>query len=831
MNKKLIKMRGIRILQHCLAAIIAFIISYALVGSSVMISSQNGYYSYNIYESDKGRKYEDSYLFNNILGNNMSDVLKLVAIRSQIETAGTYDDKKKIDVTAYVNRKSNLSGDYITAVYYLSDLLKWAQNGFNYETKDFTDEEAKEFLGSTTTYTHLKNNVYSGGMNSYLNSQIEGNSVVFSVSSNTIVSGGKHTYLLSRYQTVDGRNVEDIVSNWDEYNALCSNVTDAARNLLTNYQLYGKSLEYYDYLNTNIRYYITRTIDGKSEIYTNISELSGETTGKDIKKIFSDYGKYIYYCPYELEYETNTLIKENMLRSVIKNFNYAYPDQMKLYIAVDTSYPANDSFTEGKKTFGSFMPYKAQLYVLCAISLIMYFVLMFIYIMDISKSSRLLQDADGDNAVRSIAPASGSSLFTEAFALIGILIMAFPAVVYWLLSMAGLSFDGGAHKYIPYVFAAAFFIVSIGFLFGVYGVIQRVYDKSVFEKSFIRALALGTKKLIVNTTDNANVIIRTWVPYVFFVAMNLLLYRLGIPGIVIAVILDFIVGIFVYRQNKDRDRIIHVIGNIENGDVKAKVDVNELHGDNINLAMAVNSIGEGIDRAVNTSMKDEKLKADLITNVSHDIKTPLTSIINYVDLIKREDIDNERVNEYVDILDRKSQKLKQLTEDLVEASKISSGNISIQISKINFVELVNQTIGEFYEKLEKNDLQVIFKPQMQNMQIYADARHLWRVIENLLNNVCKYALAGTRVYIDMQERKEIDKMVVFSIKNISAKELNVDADELTERFIRGDESRATEGSGLGLSIAKNLTLAQNGTFDIRLDGDLFKVIIKFRAAE
>ncbi len=831
MNKKLIKMRSIRILQHCLAAIIAFIISYALVGSSVMISSQNGYYSYNIYESDKGRSYEDSYLFNNILGNNMSDVLKLAAIRSQIETAGIYDDKKKIDVTAYVNRKSNLSGDYITAVYYLKDLLKWAQNGFNFETKDFTDEEAREFLGSTTTYTHLKNNVYSGGMNSYLNSQIEGNSVVFSVASNTIVSGGQHTYLLPRYQTVDGRNVEDIVSNWDEYNALCSNVTDAAKNLLTNYQLYGKSLEYYDYLNTNIRYYITRTIDGKSEIYTNISELSGETTGKDIKKIFSDYGKYIYYCPYELEYETNTLIKENMLRSVIKNFNYAYPDQMKLYIAVDTSYPANDSFTDGKKTFGSFMPYKGQLYVLCAISLIMYFVLMFIYIMDISKSSRLSQDADGENAVRSTAPTFGSSLFTEAFALIGILIMAFPAVVYWLLSMAGLSFDGGAHKYIPYVFAAAFFIVSIGFLFGVYGIIQRVYDKTIFEKSFIRALALGTKKLIVNTTDNANVIIRTWIPYVFFVAMNLLLYRLGIPGIIIAVILDFIVGIFVYRQNKDRDRIIHVIGNIENGDVKAKVDVNELHGDNINLAMAVNSIGEGIDRAVNTSMKDEKLKADLITNVSHDIKTPLTSIINYVDLIKREDIDNEKVNEYVDILDRKSQKLKQLTEDLVEASKISSGNISIQISKINFVELVNQTIGEFYEKLEKNDLQVIFKPQMQNMQIYADARHLWRVIENLLNNVCKYALAGTRVYIDMQERKEIDKMVVFSIKNISAKELNVDADELTERFIRGDESRATEGSGLGLSIAKNLTIAQNGTFDIRLDGDLFKVIIKFRSAE
>ena len=246
----------------------------------------------------------------------------------------------------------------------------------------------------------------------------------------------------------------------------------------------------------------------------------------------------------------------------------------------------------------------------------------------------------------------------------------------------------------------------------------------------------------------------------------------------------------------------------------------------------MNSIGEGIDEAVNTSMKDEKLKADLITNVSHDIKTPLTSIINYVDLIKREDIDNERIKEYVEVLEQKSQKLKQLTEDLVEASKISSGNISIQLSRINFVELVNQTIGEFYEKLEASSLQVIFKPQDQNMSIMADSRHLWRVIENLLNNVCKYALSGTRVYLDMHyETVENARKVIFSIKNISAKELNIDASELSERFIRGDESRTTEGSGLGLSIAKNLTIAQGGTFDIKLDGDLFKVIITFDSCE
>ena len=243
----------------------------------------------------------------------------------------------------------------------------------------------------------------------------------------------------------------------------------------------------------------------------------------------------------------------------------------------------------------------------------------------------------------------------------------------------------------------------------------------------------------------------------------------------------------------------------------------------------MNSIGEGIKIAVNKSMKDEKLKADLITNVSHDIKTPLTSIINYVDLIKRENIDNEKVKEYVEVLETKSQKLKQLTEDLVEASKISSGNISIQLGNIDFVEFINQTIGEFYEKFEDHSLTPIFKHEDQSMCINADARHLWRVVENLLNNVCKYALPGTRVYMDMAYIKEGEqnKKVEFSVKNISESELDIGPDELTERFIRGDESRTTEGSGLGLSIAKNLTVAQGGEFDIRLDGDLFKVVITF----
>ena len=243
----------------------------------------------------------------------------------------------------------------------------------------------------------------------------------------------------------------------------------------------------------------------------------------------------------------------------------------------------------------------------------------------------------------------------------------------------------------------------------------------------------------------------------------------------------------------------------------------------------MNGIGEGIRNAVATSMKDERLKADLITNVSHDIKTPLTSIINYVDLIKRENVENPKVREYIEVLDTKSQRLKQLTDDLVEASKISSGNIVLQWDKINLVELLNQTIGEFSEKFEQKELTPVFRVGKNSIFIEADSRRIWRVIENLFNNICKYALEGTRIYIDIAEMKEEKKegRVAVSIRNISKSPIMVNSDELTERFIRGDESRTTEGSGLGLSIAKNLTEVMNGKFEIIVDGDLFKVVLTF----
>jgi signal transduction histidine kinase len=223
-------------------------------------------------------------------------------------------------------------------------------------------------------------------------------------------------------------------------------------------------------------------------------------------------------------------------------------------------------------------------------------------------------------------------------------------------------------------------------------------------------------------------------------------------------------------------------------------------------------------------MKSERFKTELITNVSHDIKTPLTSIINYVDLIKKEECSNEKIKEYIDVLDRQANRLKKLTEDLVEASKASSGTLSVEFTKCNLALLINQALGEFYEKFDTKGLQVVQTIDDQEVFVMADGRRLWRVFDNLLNNIYKYAMSGTRVYLDLKIHNGV---AIITFRNISEQPIDVSDEELTERFVRGDRSRNTEGSGLGLSIAKSLTELQNGTFEISTDGDLFKVKITF----
>lgn len=243
------------------------------------------------------------------------------------------------------------------------------------------------------------------------------------------------------------------------------------------------------------------------------------------------------------------------------------------------------------------------------------------------------------------------------------------------------------------------------------------------------------------------------------------------------------------------------------------------HGDNLNR------ISEGMYLAVEERLKSERFKTELITNVSHDIKTPLTSIINYVDLIKKENLQNETAAGYVEILDRQSKRLKKLIEDLVEASKVSTGNVSVDLQKTSVGVMLTQAAGEYEDRINSRNLELVLNQPEDEIFIMADGRQLWRVFDNLLSNICKYAMGGTRVYLNL-DRANGKAMITF--RNISAYALNLSSEELLERFTRGDRSRHTEGSGLGLSIAKSLTELQNGEMEVYTDGDLFKVVLSFK---
>ena len=286
------------------------------------------------------------------------------------------------------------------------------------------------------------------------------------------------------------------------------------------------------------------------------------------------------------------------------------------------------------------------------------------------------------------------------------------------------------------------------------------------------------------------------------------------------------IGTFVYlfTKMKQFQNIQKALQAIYEGNTNIELDSDELTGVLKQMAIYIEDIAGGLSNAIQQSLKNERQKTELITNVSHDIKTPLTSIINYVDLLKKEEMPNEKAKEYLEILDSKSQRLKRLTEDLVEASKASSGNIKLKKEKINVNEIIKQVSGEFEDKFKARNLEEIMTLPEENLFIEADGRYLYRVLENLYSNSSKYAMEGSRIYLDVVPKQT---SIVIQMKNVSKEKLNITTEELMQRFVRGDSSRNTEGSGLGLSIASSLTELQGGKFHIYLDGDLFKVTLGF----
>lgn len=363
-------------------------------------------------------------------------------------------------------------------------------------------------------------------------------------------------------------------------------------------------------------------------------------------------------------------------------------------------------------------------------------------------------------------------------------------------------------------------------------IVRRIKAKVFWKNTLIYKFAKWLKRSASDILTDMNTIGKLVVIFGAFYIIQLVLtikfitdgtiylfWLIALWGVTLKILID--------RQNKTK-KIREKIKNMYDGN-KDSVQLNEeeYRGELKEIAIWLNDISGGLTNAIEEAMKSERLKTELITNVSHDIKTPLTSIINYVDLMKHENIENERVKEYLEVLDNKSQRLKKLTEDLIEASKVSSGNIKLNIEKLNVKELIKQVRGEFEDKFEEKGLEIIESLPDTEIYIEADSRYMFRVMENIYVNISKYALENSRVYIDV--KKENDNIKI-ELKNISKNKLNISVDELMQRFVRGDSARSTEGSGLGISIANSLTTLQKGKFNIYLDGDLFKVVIEFKVA-
>lgn len=673
---------------------------------------------------------------------------------------------------------------------------------------------------------------------SYIMSQ---NLPEFSITEEEDGSYTVHISLLrTRYAALEGKRVlTELADNWIDYIYLQRNLAYCIDTLSQGYEFYVKGEKLYGENNTNFLYVVrVKTDDNETMTYSNLSYLS-LFDDDTITEHMSEYRRYLIYYLDELAFSGITSLAEGDIHKYLKESFYIFPENVRIWMAVDTMYSVEeDTLSKAYHVFERIVP-NIPKFLGTIFVLIFLWIVLFVYL---SANTGVRVNSEGKTEYHFFWI---DRTWTEIILmLIALFLYGLYRTGRELTTLVDVSnelsaqFLGemktGIYEYGTFALFGALASLSLDIL--CFSIIRRIRCGLIWKNSFVNRLLRVFSNIYAFTSRHTNSVINTLIPYNFFLLANIIgiVYASGnffrgnfsrgaVFGILV-IVFDGIVGVRLFRNNAEKNDIVDGINRIRSGEVDYKLEADKLSGVNRDLADAVNNIGEGIRKAVNTSMKDEQMKSDLITNVSHDLKTPLTSIINYVDLLKRQDITDEKARAYIEVLDTKAQRLKQLTDDLVEASKISSGNITLNMERLDPEELMKQTLGEFSENLERRGLSVVFETEKKHCHILADSRRMWRIIDNLFNNICKYALENTRVYIEISSDGQICEI---GIKNIAARRIHIRGEELAERFIRGDEARSSEGSGLGLFIAKSLTQAQGGNFEIFVDGDLFKVMLRF----
>ena len=820
--------------------------------------------------------FEESQEFNYMVENYMDDVLTQIRLENLFETDGMMNRNKEIDVMEY-SKNDTANGENVSGIAYsLEELINWGEDFDSAESDNYAKnsvivcqkpEGTYEYYYTSDFMTRVESGVFDIIMQD--GSDVDG--FLQELQNGKYTSSGFYNFdivdmegnilytdcwnfgsaLIEKYAPQGAENLLQVVNNSPRLNGKLSVIYDdlayTLGNIYSDYQNYQMGFEHLEEGNTNFTYIYanndTKKVVTNKTSYENYAELE-----KNVQNLISEKDvKYMVIYPKLKDFNSNMNVSKSDKWEKLRSYSSEKKWNSVFAVAVDTTYTIQDQFYQNKVAYDNNIPYFKGTTWLLVLSIILF----------LGATIWLTLEAG--------RTAEDEELHLNGFDHWKTEIAAVLIVLIWIVgSYIGIHFwngniytmindiptylkDGGT--YFEYYYArgmdvssaymsASLYLPSLSiaelaeiyfygvftlgcFFMGYVSLIKRIKGRNLWKNSLLRVIVRFIYKIYDNRKKTTKTVLLLCG---FFLVQGIaVLFR---NGVTMLLVLLADVGVFYVVLNGLllKEKLKKGIEEIALGNMEYQIPLQGLRGENLKLAEMINGIANGFHMAVEEAMKNERLKTDLITNVSHDIKTPLTSIINYVAILKQSDIADPKIQGYLDILEAKAQRLKTLTEDFVEASKVSSGNISLEYMDVDLVEMIQQTEGEMAEKFEARNLKMIVNLPAEPAVVHVDGRRMWRVLENIFGNAAKYAMPGTRVYADLKLEEDT---VDLSLKNVSEHQLNISADELTERFIRGDLSRSSEGSGLGLSIAQSLTTMQGGTFNLYLDGDLFRVNIRF----
>ncbi|MEQ2827343.1 HAMP domain-containing sensor histidine kinase [[Ruminococcus] lactaris] len=820
--------------------------------------------------------FEESQEFNYMVENYMDDVLTQIRLENLFETDGMMNRNKEIDVMEY-SKNDTANGENVSGIAYsLEELINWGEDFDSAESDNYAKnsvivcqkpEGTYEYYYTSDFMTRVESGVFDIIMQD--GSDVDG--FLQELQNGKYTSSGFYNFdivdmegnilytdcwnfgsaLIEKYAPQGAENLLQVVNNSPRLNGKLSVIYDdlayTLGNIYSDYQNYQMGFEHLEEGNTNFTYIYanndTKKVVTNKTSYENYAELE-----KNVQNLISEKDvKYMVIYPKLKDFNSNMNVSKSDKWEKLRSYSSEKKWNSVFAVAVDTTYTIQDQFYQNKVAYDNNIPYFKGTTWLLVLSIILF----------LGATIWLTLEAG--------RTAEDEELHLNGFDHWKTEIAAVLIVLIWIVgSYIGIHFwngniytmindiptylkDGGT--YFEYYYArgmdvssaymsASLYLPSLSiaelaeiyfygvftlgcFFMGYVSLIKRIKGRNLWKNSLLRVIVRFIYKIYDNRKKTTKTVLLLCG---FFLVQGIaVLFR---NGVTMLLVLLADVGVFYVVLNGLllKEKLKKGIEEIALGNMEYQIPLQGLRGENLKLAEMINGIANGFHMTVEEAMKNERLKTDLITNVSHDIKTPLTSIINYVAILKQSDIADPKIQGYLDILEAKAQRLKTLTEDVVEASKVSSGNISLEYMDVDLVEMIQQTEGEMAEKFEARNLKMIVNLPAEPAVVHVDGRRMWRVLENIFGNAAKYAMPGTRVYADLKLEEDT---VDLSLKNVSEHQLNISADELTERFIRGDLSRSSEGSGLGLSIAQSLTTMQGGTFNLYLDGDLFRVNIRF----